>query len=202
MLEVLKAGTGKLRVGTATAVRGVDTDALPDVVNYDLPHVADDYVHRIGRTRRAGAAGGELSLVSGEDRPLLAAIEKLIGKRIEVRDAAGFGAERGTKGKPAEVAARHEPRGKQPPREKQQSREKQPRGQHERGRRGEKSHAKPPRAPRPPADGRLAGNSGGMDFSKPYVPSPSAHAEQPDEPVARKRTTTPAIPALFRRKAA
>ena len=200
-LEDFKAGTVKVLVATDIAARGLDIEELPHVVNYDLPHVAEDYVHRIGRTGRAGSTGEALSLVSGEDRPLLAAIEKLINKRIELRDVAGFGAERGARAKPA-GATRHEPREKQPQREKQ-SREKQaPRGQHERGRRGEKTHAKPPRAPRPPADGRLAGNSGGMDFSKPYVPSPSTRAEQPDEPAAGKGKTTQAIPALFRRKAA
>jgi ATP-dependent RNA helicase RhlE len=62
-------------VATDIAARGLDIEALPHVVNYDLPHVAEDYVHRIGRTGRAGAEGEAVSLVSHEDRPLMAAIE-------------------------------------------------------------------------------------------------------------------------------
>jgi ATP-dependent RNA helicase RhlE len=60
------------------------------VVNYDLPHVAEDYVHRIGRTGRAGETGQAVSLVSGEDRTLLRDIERLIGKQIPQQVVAGF----------------------------------------------------------------------------------------------------------------
>jgi ATP-dependent RNA helicase RhlE len=60
------------------------------VVNFDLPNVSEDYVHRIGRTGRAGASGEAISLVSGEDLPLLKDIEKLMGRRIEQRVIAGF----------------------------------------------------------------------------------------------------------------
>jgi ATP-dependent RNA helicase RhlE len=77
-------------VATDIAARGLDIEELPHVVIYDLPHVAEDYVHRIGRTGRAGASGEAVVLVSGEDRPLLAAIERLIGRRIEQRVVAGF----------------------------------------------------------------------------------------------------------------
>jgi ATP-dependent RNA helicase RhlE len=80
---------GKLRVLVATdiAARGLDIEQLPHVVNFDLPHVPEDYVHRIGRTGRAGARGEAISLVSEEDRPLLVAIEKLMGQRVERRAA-------------------------------------------------------------------------------------------------------------------
>ena len=67
-------------VATDIAARGLDIEALPHVVNYDLPHVAEDYVHRIGRTGRAGVEGEAVSLVSPEDRPLMAAIERLINR--------------------------------------------------------------------------------------------------------------------------
>ena len=77
-------------VATDIAARGLDIEELPHVVIYDLPHVAEDYVHRIGRTGRAGASGEAVVLVSGEDRPLLAAVERLIGRRIEQRVVAGF----------------------------------------------------------------------------------------------------------------
>ena len=92
-LEDFKEGKVKVLVATDIAARGLDIEDLPHVVNFDLPHVPEDYVHRIGRTGRAGATGEALSLVGSEDRPLLAAIERLINKKIEVRHAEGFEAE-------------------------------------------------------------------------------------------------------------
>src|SRR5262249_49729965 len=89
-LEDFKSGKVKVLVATDVAARGLDIEELPHVVNFDLPHVPEDYVHRIGRTGRAGSTGEALSLVSGEDRPLLGAIEKLIGRKIDVRQADGF----------------------------------------------------------------------------------------------------------------
>jgi len=77
-------------VATDIAARGLDIEELPHVVIYDLPHVAEDYVHRIGRTGRAGVSGEAVVLVSSEDRPLLAAVERLIGRKIEQRVIAGF----------------------------------------------------------------------------------------------------------------
>src|SRR4030095_14333359 len=95
----------KVLVATDIAARGLDIEELPHVVNFDLPHVAEDYVHRIGRTGRAGATGEALSLVCAEARPLLGAIERLINRKIEVRDVpgfeAGFGAPRAGEKKPA-----------------------------------------------------------------------------------------------------
>jgi ATP-dependent RNA helicase RhlE len=77
-------------VATDIAARGLDIESLPHVVNYDLPHVPEDYVHRIGRTGRAGESGQAVSLVSGEDRTLLRDIERLIGKKIEQQIIPGF----------------------------------------------------------------------------------------------------------------
>ena len=77
-------------VATDIAARGIDIESLPHVVNYDLPHVSEDYVHRIGRTGRAGESGQAVSLVSGEDRTLLRDIERLIGKQIEQQVIPGF----------------------------------------------------------------------------------------------------------------
>jgi len=77
-------------VATDIAARGLDIESLPHVVNYDLPHVPEDYVHRIGRTGRAGESGQAVSLVSGEDRTLLRDIERLIGKKIEQQVIPGF----------------------------------------------------------------------------------------------------------------
>jgi len=74
----------KVRVLVATdiAARGIDIDQLPYVVNFDLPQVAEDYVHRIGRTGRAGATGEAVSLVGHDEFKLLTAIERLIKKEV------------------------------------------------------------------------------------------------------------------------
>jgi ATP-dependent RNA helicase RhlE len=89
-LKRFKDNELRVLVATDIASRGLDIEELPHVVNYDLPYVAEDYVHRIGRTGRAGATGEAVSLVCGEDRPLLAAIERLINRRIEQQTVEGF----------------------------------------------------------------------------------------------------------------
>lgn len=83
---------GKIRILVATdiAARGLDIDQLPQVVNVDLPNVAEDYVHRIGRTGRAGATGKAISLVCADEIKLLVAIERLTGKKLERRLIDGF----------------------------------------------------------------------------------------------------------------
>jgi ATP-dependent RNA helicase RhlE len=77
-------------VATEVAARGLDIESLPHVVNYELPMVASDYVHRIGRTGRAGIDGDAISLVCVDERPLLAEIERLLGHRIDQEIVAGF----------------------------------------------------------------------------------------------------------------
>ncbi len=89
-LKRFKSNELQVLVATDIASRGLDIEELPHVVNYDLPHVPEDYVHRIGRTGRAGATGEAVSLVSHEDRPLLAAIERLTNRRIEQEIVPGF----------------------------------------------------------------------------------------------------------------
>jgi ATP-dependent RNA helicase RhlE len=81
-LESFKAGQIAVLVATDIAARGLDIDQLPHVVNFDLPAVAEDYIHRIGRTGRAGLSGEAISLVCPEESGLLAAIEKLLKKSI------------------------------------------------------------------------------------------------------------------------
>jgi ATP-dependent RNA helicase RhlE len=82
-LDDFKSGNITVLVATDIAARGIDIDQLPHVVNFDLPQVAEDYVHRIGRTGRAGSEGEAISLVSTDEAYLLAAIEKLLKKTIE-----------------------------------------------------------------------------------------------------------------------
>jgi ATP-dependent RNA helicase RhlE len=71
-------------VATDIAARGLDISELPQVVNYELPHVPEDYVHRIGRTGRAGATGQALSLVADDERDRLRDIERVLGRKISV----------------------------------------------------------------------------------------------------------------------
>ncbi len=81
-LEAFKEGSLRVLVATDIAARGLDIEKLPHVVNYDLPHVAEDYVHRIGRTGRAGNEGLALSLVAHEEFEYLKEIERLIKHKI------------------------------------------------------------------------------------------------------------------------
>ncbi len=89
-LESFKAGEVQILVATDVAARGLDIDDLPQVVNYDLPIVAEDYIHRIGRTGRAGATGEAISLVCADEAPLLGAIEALIKQTLSRDEEPGF----------------------------------------------------------------------------------------------------------------
>jgi len=83
-LSGFKSGDIRALVATDIAARGIDIDDLPHVVNYEIPNVCEDYVHRIGRTGRAGASGLAVSLVTGADARLMGDIEKLIKKKPDV----------------------------------------------------------------------------------------------------------------------
>ncbi len=83
-LEGFKQGKSRLLVATDIAARGLDIAELPCVINYELPYSPEDYVHRIGRTGRAGAEGLAVSLVAPDEEKLLAAIEKFINKLLPV----------------------------------------------------------------------------------------------------------------------
>ena len=85
-LDGFKAGEIKVLVATDVAARGLDIAELPAVINYDLPHSPEDYVHRIGRTGRAGASGMALSLMVDHDQKALAEIEKLTKRKLDVQE--------------------------------------------------------------------------------------------------------------------
>jgi ATP-dependent RNA helicase RhlE len=89
-LAKFKEGSVQVLVATDIAARGIDINDLPQVVNYELPDVPEDYVHRIGRTGRAGASGGALSLVCEDEVKLLKAIERLIQRSLPQEVVAGF----------------------------------------------------------------------------------------------------------------
>jgi ATP-dependent RNA helicase RhlE len=89
-LENFKSNAVRVLVATDIAARGLDIPLLPHVVNYELPNVPEDYVHRIGRTGRAGASGQAISLVCSEEAEYLKEIEKLLGTRLADEIIEGF----------------------------------------------------------------------------------------------------------------
>jgi ATP-dependent RNA helicase RhlE len=89
-LSDFKSGRITVLVATDIAARGIDIDQLPIVINFDLPMVAEDYVHRIGRTGRAGADGLAVSLVSHDESGLLRDIRRLLKQEIAITDVPGF----------------------------------------------------------------------------------------------------------------
>ena len=141
-LKRFKDNELRVLVATDIAARGLDIEALPHVVNFDMPHVAEDYIHRIGRTGRAGAEGDAVSLVSNEERPLLAAIERLMNRKVEQRIVPGFepgtaphavpqepkrhAPQRHAPQRPGHGQRREQPRREQPRTEQQQYRRQRP----------------------------------------------------------------------------
>src|SRR5690606_34685986 len=89
-LAQFKRGAVRVLVATDIAARGIDIEELPHVVNYELPNVAEDYVHRIGRTGRAGSSGVAISLVSREEAPLMRDIERLLKRKLDREIVVGF----------------------------------------------------------------------------------------------------------------
>jgi ATP-dependent RNA helicase RhlE len=143
-LAQFKEGELRVLVATDIAARGLDIEALPHVVNYDLPHVAEDYVHRIGRTGRAGVEGEAVTLVSPEDRPLMAAIEKLINRQVEQRVVSGF--EPGTRPSQKPLQGAPKPHHPRPERQRPEHRKRSPEHRQE--------HRRAPSPQRPPSPQR------------------------------------------------
>ncbi len=102
-LSEFKDGSLQVLVATDIAARGIDIDQLPHVVNYDLPNVPEDYVHRIGRTGRAGSTGEAVSLVCVDEKSLLMDIERFIKREIEVEVIAGFVPDPNAKAQPIQL---------------------------------------------------------------------------------------------------
>ncbi|WP_179588643.1 DEAD/DEAH box helicase [Pigmentiphaga litoralis] len=221
-LEAFKAGTLEVLVATDVAARGLDVAGVPCVINYDLPHSAEDYVHRIGRTGRAGARGEAIALYTPEEEKYLIDIEKLIKRTVpratldlpvtpgslrtsresregrEPRRDSSRGASEGTRDTGASGAASRDS-------SRDTTRDASRDGARDAGRDSTRSPsrdgarsaapgASSPRSyDRPDRSGSRDARSSGRGgrsapvddfFSKPYVPSPSAH-----------RDTTPATDA-------
>jgi len=121
-LRDFKEGSIRVLVATDIAARGLDIDKLPHVVNFELPHVSEDYVHRIGRTARAGHDGTAISLVCVDELKLLKDIEKLLNHEIKKEYIEGYAVDKSiraepiNKGKPARSGAprRGKPSGSKP----------------------------------------------------------------------------------------
>ena len=128
-LADFKAGGVRVLVATDIAARGIDIDQLPHVVNFELPNVSEDYVHRIGRTGRAGNNGEAISLVCVDEDEFLASIEKLIKKDIPKVWLKGFKPDPSIKAEPINMGgnrgARNKPRGNNGGRTQNRSRNSQ-----------------------------------------------------------------------------
>ena len=134
-LAAFKAGKVRALIATDIAARGIDVDAVTHVVNFDLPNVPESYVHRIGRTARAGADGSAISLVSNDERSLLKDIEKVTRQSIpsfDRRNDRALGAMAAVEPKPAfvpHVDPRRPSRGGGQQRQRQKGRGGQQNGQ-------------------------------------------------------------------------
>jgi ATP-dependent RNA helicase RhlE len=190
-LEAFKSGATRVLVATDVAARGLDIDDLPYVINFELPHTAEDYVHRIGRTGRAGRSGNAVSLVCAEEKHRLAEIEKLIKLSIPQEVVAGFDPE-------ADFFEAGAHRGRRHGRGETEGETKSPRRGESEGRHGESTPRRetPARERRPARKPMIAAD--GFDFSKPYEPAnPPVAVESVDTvPAAAKRHQRP-IPFLL-----
>ena len=174
-LEAFKAGKTAVLVATDVASRGLDIEGLPQVINFDIPHSPEDYVHRIGRTGRAGLTGEAISLVATDDHEALGAIEKLIKKKIDKVVVPGFTPHAGTAA--TLMGGERKPRmrnGRPAHREAKQQPQKQ------------EARPQPPhRPPQKPAD---------PIFSKPYEPAAiEPKAEAPQAPSRRRERPVAAL---------
>ncbi len=174
-LASFKAGHAKVLVATDIAARGIDIDAVSHVVNYDLPNVPESYVHRIGRTARAGAAGRAISLCDGEERAYLKSIEKLTRQTIPSEDRRDPNAPQA----PVEVRDQRRPSHHQPGRKPQGLPEgRRPSPRPDAGRGFDHGHGGPAQK-RPAAERRAAPSAG----ARPGAPSrPSTYGQRTRQP--------------------
>ncbi len=173
-LSDFKEGRTTALVATDIAARGIDIAELPFVINYELPYTPEDYVHRIGRTGRAGTPGEAISLVSPDEDRLLIDIEKLLKRPIPRKTPDNFDFDHSREQRPRRDSQRAAPRPASPPRMPSRA----------------QSHA--------PAQPKPQRASDGFDFSKPYQPSVSiGGADTARKPQAmRSRVHRPAAALL------
>jgi superfamily II DNA/RNA helicase len=181
-LDAFRAGQVQLLICSDVAARGLDIPDVSHVINYDAPHHSEDYVHRIGRTGRAGKTGQALTIVTRSDSRSIAEIEKLIARKIEWQEGAEMPPEEEDGG----ADPRHDRRGRQGERGERH------------GRRGE---GRPPRAARPPREAQAdrSGERGPPSrrhrAERPLQEAIPAEAEQPDYRSVEPRRHRPERPA-------
>jgi ATP-dependent RNA helicase RhlE len=186
VLKLFKDNALQVLVATDIAARGIDIDELPHVVNFDLPHVAEDYVHRIGRTGRAGSEGEAISLVSHEDRPLMTAIEKLMNRKVESRVVPGFESGRPSQERPLQDAPRPQQR------QRHGQPQQRPPQQEQRQRHGQPKRTQPPHQPR-------HGHPPRPQHAQPRAAQPAASQPQVRAPEAAAQPLNPAYPRTVSR---
>ena len=180
-LGEFKANRLRVLVATDIAARGIDIDGLPHVVNYELPNVPEDYVHRIGRTGRAGAGGEAVSLVCVDELKLLADIEKTIKRKLERVIVPGFEPDPNARPEPL-----RKPREARPPRQQQGG---QRSGQAAPGQRGGQRGGGQgqPQGQSPRPQGQRDGNVRPASPATPNGNSRPADGNRPDGAVRRRR---------------
>ncbi len=207
-LDEFKQGKSAILVATDIAARGLDIDSLPFVINYELPHTPEDYVHRIGRTGRAGTPGEAISLVSPEEMEFLSRVEKLLKHeilRVATPTLVSSGRERessrersnerssergGSSGAGRERESARDGGARRAPREERDTNRPAPRSHHA------KSSASSS-AQRAPVD-----NLPHFDFSKPYEPTATDNTAvtAPEPAAGHRRQTKRPTGALLGRK--
>jgi ATP-dependent RNA helicase RhlE len=180
-LADFKEGRATVLVATDIAARGLDIEELPYVINYELPYTPEDYVHRIGRTGRAGIAGEAISFMAADEAKNLADIEKLLKRTIPRLDLpAGFDGEDRHSRSPREPGREaRTSRGRPASTSRSSEREERPSRSAAQGERD----ARPPRGPRPAEREHRSATkpyahqqpaASDFDFSKPYEPAPAS----------------------------
>ena len=159
-LAEFKAGKIHVLVATDIAARGIDIDGVSHVINYDLPHVPESYVHRIGRTARAGAAGTAIAFCGPDERPLLRDIERLIRQSLSVMEH-----ELALVAPPAGAREVRRPQAQGKPR--QQARNGSDHGKPARAHGKPASHGKPSGNGKPASHGKSSGNGKPASHGKP-----------------------------------
>ncbi len=181
-LEAFKSGAARVLVATDVAARGLDIDDLPHVINYELPRVAEDYVHRIGRTGRAGKKGEATSLVAPEEMKQLVDIEKLTKFKIEQVVVDNFPVGSGT-------LEMREPSGRERGRDRGHGHKHEPRVGH--GPKTPVDRLPSPTAHIPRVPNKPVIAADGFDFSKPYTPKGEEGAAPVSSTTAEKSTLAP-----------
>ncbi len=165
-LDEFKAAKVQVMVATDVAARGLDIDDLPLVVNYEMPHVPEDYIHRIGRTGRAGAEGEAISFCAPDEERLLIEIERLLKRSIPVAAPVAVAGPRRSP-REAHAAPRHTPERSAPRAARIPQQEAVDRNPDQAPR--------PRAAPRPPPPAALTANAGasGRPWNKKPAPVPA-----------------------------